>query len=43
MTFEDQLTSAFDTLTERLRGEIDQQVQRATAELWRWRHPIAVP
>ena len=33
MTFEEQLKRAFDTLTERLRGEIDQHVQRASAEL----------
>jgi hypothetical protein len=33
MTFEEQLTRAFETLTERLRGEIDQHVQRASAEL----------
>jgi len=32
MTFEEQLARAFDTLTERLRGEIDQEVQRRTAE-----------
>jgi hypothetical protein len=33
MTFEEQLTRAFETLTERLRGEIHQHVQRASAEL----------
>jgi hypothetical protein len=33
MTFEEQLSRAFETLTERLRGEIDQHVQRASAEL----------
>ena len=33
MTFEEQLTRAFETLTERLRGEIDQEVQRRTAEI----------
>src|SRR3954470_8309394 len=33
MTFEEQLTQAFETLTERLRGEIDQHVRRALAEL----------
>ena len=33
MTFEEQLTRAFATLTERLRGDIDLQVQRAVAEL----------
>jgi hypothetical protein len=33
MTFEEQLTQAFETLTERLRGEIHQHVQRASAEL----------
>jgi len=32
MPFEEQLTRAFDTLTERLRGEIDQEVERRTAE-----------
>jgi hypothetical protein len=31
MTFEEQITQAFETLTERLRGEIDQEVQRRTA------------
>ena len=33
MTFEDQITRAFDTLTERLRGEIGQQIQRTAAEI----------
>jgi hypothetical protein len=33
MTFEEQLTRAFETLTERLRGEIHQHVQRTSAEL----------
>jgi len=33
MTFEEQLARAFDTLTERLRGEIDHHVQRTSAEL----------
>src|SRR5471030_2898627 len=33
MTFEDQLIRAFQTLTERLRGDIDLQVQRTSAEL----------
>ena len=33
MTFEEQITKAFETLTDRLRGEIDQQVQRTAAEL----------
>ena len=33
MTFEDQITQAFETLTERLRGDIDQQVRRTAAEL----------
>ena len=33
MTFEEQLNRAFETLTERLRGEIDQHVQRISAEL----------
>ena len=32
MTFEEQLTRAFDTLTERLRGEVDEEVRRRTAE-----------
>ena len=32
MTFDDQISQAFDTLTERLRGEIDHEVQRRTAE-----------
>ena len=33
MTFEEQITRAFETLTERLRGEIDLQVRRTVAEL----------
>ncbi len=33
MTFEDQITRAFETLTERLRGEIGQQLQRTAAEI----------
>src|SRR3954451_17420810 len=33
MTFEQQLTRAFETLSERLRGEIHEHVQRASAEL----------
>jgi hypothetical protein len=33
MTFEEQLTRAFETLTDRLRGEIDRQVQTVGAEL----------
>ena len=33
MTFDDQLTRAFETLTERLRGDIDLQVQRTVADL----------
>jgi len=33
MTFEEQLTRAFETLTDRLRGDIDLQVQRTVAEL----------
>lgn len=33
MTFEEQITRAFETLTERLRGEIGQQVQRTAAEI----------
>ncbi len=33
MTFEEQLAQAFDTLTTRLRGEIDEHVRRASAEL----------
>jgi hypothetical protein len=32
MNFEEQLTRAFDTLSERLRGEIDAEVQRRTGE-----------
>lgn len=32
MTFEDQLTQAFETLTERLRGEIDAEVRRRVAD-----------
>jgi hypothetical protein len=33
MTFEDELASAFDTLTERLRGEIDREVERRANEI----------
>ena len=33
MAFDEQLTRAFETLTERLRGEIDQEVERRTAEI----------
>ena len=33
MAFDEQLTRAFETLTERLRGEIDQEVERRTAEV----------
>ena len=33
MTFDEQLTRAFETLTERLRGDIDLQVQRTVAQL----------
>jgi len=33
MTFEEQLTRAFDTLTDRLRAEIDSHVRRASADL----------
>ncbi len=33
MTFEEQIASAFQTLTERLRGDVDQEVQRRTAEI----------
>jgi hypothetical protein len=33
MTFEEQLNRAFETLTERLRGEIDRHVQHVSAEL----------
>jgi hypothetical protein len=32
MNFDEELTRAFDTLTERLRGEIDREVERRTAE-----------
>src|SRR3954452_17536785 len=32
MAFDEELTRAFDTMTERLRGEIDLEVQRRTAE-----------
>ena len=32
MTFDEQISQALDTLTDRLRGEIDQEVQRRTAE-----------
>ena len=33
MTFEQQISQAFETLSERLRGEIDQEVHRRTAEI----------
>lgn len=33
MSFEEQLTRAFETLSDRLRGEIDEQVRRTAAEL----------
>jgi hypothetical protein len=33
MTFEEQIASAFQTLTERLRGDVDREVQRRTAEI----------
>jgi len=33
MNFEEQLTRAFETLSDRLRGEIDEQVRRTAAEL----------
>jgi hypothetical protein len=33
MTFEERLTRAFDTLTERLRGEVDEEVRRRTSEI----------
>src|SRR4051812_38107887 len=32
MTFEEQITLAFETLTERLRGDIDREVERRAAE-----------
>src|SRR4051812_21585159 len=32
MAFDEELTRAFDTLTERLRGEVDREVQRRTAD-----------
>ena len=43
MTFEEQLSRAFDTLTERLRGEVDQEVQRRTAEIVAQTPPAAEP
>jgi hypothetical protein len=33
MTFEEQIANAFQTLTERLRGDVDQEVRRRTAEI----------
>jgi hypothetical protein len=33
MSFEEQITRAFETLSDRLRGEIDEQVRRTAAEL----------
>ncbi|HEX3645779.1 MAG TPA: hypothetical protein VHT95_09230 [Vicinamibacterales bacterium] len=33
MTFEERLTGAFDTLTERLRGEVEEEVQRRAFEI----------
>jgi hypothetical protein len=33
MTFDEQLSRAFETLTERLRGDVDQEVRRRTAEV----------
>jgi hypothetical protein len=33
MTFEEQLSTAFETLTERLRGEFDREIQRRAAEI----------
>jgi hypothetical protein len=33
MSFEEQLTRAFETLSDRLRGEIDEQVRRTAADL----------
>jgi hypothetical protein len=33
MTFEEQIANAFQTLTERLRGDVDQEVRRRTAEV----------
>ena len=33
MTFDEQLTRAFDTLTERLRGDLDAQLRRTVADL----------
>jgi hypothetical protein len=43
MTFEEQLSRAFETLTERLRGEVDQEVQRRTAEIAAQTPPAAEP
>jgi hypothetical protein len=43
MTFEEQLSRAFDTLTERLRGEVDQEVRRRTAEALAAAPPAAEP
>lgn len=43
MTFDEQLTRAFDTLTERLRGEIDHEVERRTAEAIATAAPVDRP
>jgi hypothetical protein len=43
MTFEEQLSRAFDTLTERLRGEVDEEVRRRTAEIVAETPPAAEP
>jgi hypothetical protein len=43
MTFEEQLSRAFDTLTERLRGEVDREVRRRTAEIVAETPPAAEP
>jgi hypothetical protein len=43
MTFEEQIASAFQTLTERLRGDVDREVQRRTAEIAAAAAPPAAP
>src|SRR5882757_685527 len=43
MTFEEQLSRAFDTLTERLRGEVDHEVRRRAAEMVAQTPPAAEP
>jgi hypothetical protein len=43
MTFEEQIANAFQTLTERLRGDVDHEVRRRTAEIAAAAPPAAEP